>query len=65
MENMNLPTLTGYLVLAISIYKLALNTIALVLNFVSRRTENKTDDAIARLINRMARLSKSTIDLIK
>lgn len=52
------------LLLSLIILNLSFSVSALCLNFVARRTANKTDDAIARLINKIAKKFIFALDLI-
>lgn len=61
----DIAQLTGLAILALVVYKFVLGTMSMVLGFIARRTENKLDDKVARLLNKMANYSKTAVDILK
>lgn len=56
--------LLANLMIGMILLNLGFSLLTIVLNFIARRTENKTDDAIARMTNKFAKRFMVALDLL-
>lgn len=55
----------GYFIIGIIAYKFILGTLAVMLDFVAKRTENKLDDSLVVLLNRLIQVGRRTLKLLR
>jgi hypothetical protein len=61
----DLPQLALNLIILLVCLNVCFSIAGLILGFIARRTENKHDDAVARLINNIAKKFLFGIDLLR